>query len=77
MDHSHHAHHDHHSSLPNDSINNILTSTEKTSIVQTFHEHSSSDHNMKMYFHGGFDEIVLFDFWRINSTLGVLNLMPY
>jgi len=36
MDHSHHAHHDHHSSLPNDSINNILTSTEKTSIVQSF-----------------------------------------
>nr|CAD2133388.1 unnamed protein product [Meloidogyne enterolobii] len=71
MDHSHHAHHDHHSSLPNDSINNILTSTEKTSIVQTLHQHSSSDHNMKMYFHGGFDEIVLFDFWRINSTLGL------
>lgn len=72
MDHSHHNH-DHHSSLPNDSTINIITSTEKASIVQTIHEHSPSSehHNMKMYFHGGFDEIVLFDFWRINSTLGL------
>ena len=26
---------------------------------------------MKMYFHGGYNEVILFDFWRI-STLGGL-----
>merc|ERR1712020_493657 len=29
------------------------------------------DDMMKMYFHGGYNEVILFDFWRI-STLGGL-----
>ena len=26
---------------------------------------------MKMWFHGGMDEVILFDFWRINSFAGL------
>ncbi|KAF7634865.1 hypothetical protein Mgra_00005757 [Meloidogyne graminicola] len=72
MDHSHH--HDHHQpSLFNDS-STILTNTENSSIIPEVHEHPIEEHhNMKMYFHGGFEEIVLFDFWRINSFFGLFN----
>ncbi|KHN74632.1 putative low affinity copper uptake protein 2 [Toxocara canis] len=34
---------------------------------------SMSGHSMmKMWFHGGYDEVILFDFWRINSLSGLL-----
>ncbi|VDK44171.1 unnamed protein product [Anisakis simplex] len=31
-----------------------------------------SGHMMKMWFHGGYDEVILFDFWRINSLSGLI-----
>ncbi|CCD66283.1 Copper transport protein [Caenorhabditis elegans] len=46
------------------------------------HEHSShgshaghgghEGHMMKMWFHGGFEEVILFDFWRTDSLFGML-----
>ena len=30
---------------------------------------------MMMYFHGGFNEVILFDFWRINSVGGLVGSM--
>ena len=38
---------------------------------------SSSMHDMmmKMYFHGGYNEVILFDFWRINSIGGLVGSM--
>lgn len=33
------------------------------------------DHMMKMYFHGGCTEVILFDFWRIDSVGGLLGSM--
>jgi copper transporter 1 len=37
---------------------------------------SSGGHMMmKMYFHGGFDEVILFDFWRISSVGGLVGSM--
>ena len=33
------------------------------------------DHMMKMYFHGGYNEVILFDFWRINSLGGLIGSM--
>ena len=36
---------------------------------------SSMDMMMKMYFHGGYDEVILFDFWRINSIGGLVGSM--
>ena len=29
------------------------------------------DHMMKMYFHGGCTEVILFDFWRVDSASGL------
>lgn len=34
--------------------------------------HTHNDHNMKMYFHGGCTEVILFDWWRIDSCFGLL-----
>ncbi|CAD6185215.1 unnamed protein product [Caenorhabditis auriculariae] len=42
------------------------------------HDHGShaasghGDHVMKMYFHGGYEEVILFDCWRIDSLIGLL-----
>lgn len=36
---------------------------------------SSMDMMMKMYFHGGYNEVILFDFWRINSIGGLIGSM--
>lgn len=36
------------------------------------------DHSMmmmKMYFHGGYEEVILFDFWRINTIWGLIGSM--
>ncbi len=30
---------------------------------------------MTMYFHGGYNEVILFDFWRINSVAGLVGSM--
>ena len=36
-----------------------------------------TDHNKnkKMYFHGGYEEVILFDFWRINTLSGLIASM--
>ncbi|VDM62168.1 unnamed protein product [Angiostrongylus costaricensis] len=33
---------------------------------------SHSGHEMKMWFHGGWDEVILFEFWRISSFSGLI-----
>jgi len=33
------------------------------------------DDMMKMYFHGGYNEVILFDFWRISSVGGLIGSM--
>jgi copper transporter 1 len=33
---------------------------------------SAGSHDMKMFFHGGYDEVVLFDLWRISSISGLV-----
>uniref|UniRef100_A0A0N5AKV5 Copper transport protein n=1 Tax=Syphacia muris TaxID=451379 RepID=A0A0N5AKV5_9BILA len=39
----------------------------------SMHGHMMSEHSMmKMWFHGGCEEVILFDFWRINSISGLL-----
>ncbi|CAI5455013.1 unnamed protein product [Caenorhabditis angaria] len=34
--------------------------------------HDHSGHMMMMFFHGGCNEVILFDFWRINSYFGLI-----
>merc|ERR1719273_1988116 len=44
-------------------------------------QHDMSGHGneghmmMMMYFHGGYSEVILFDFWRINSIGGLIGSM--
>lgn len=33
------------------------------------------DHMMKMYFHGGYDEVILFKFWQISTIGGLIGSM--
>lgn len=35
------------------------------------HNHAH-DHTMKMWFHSGYEEVILFDFWRIETLSGEL-----
>lgn len=37
--------------------------------------HSMMDHMMKMYFHFGYNETVLFEFWKVASTSGLIGSM--
>ena len=37
--------------------------------------HGMHGGHMMMYFHGGFNEVILFDFWRINSVGGLVGSM--
>ena len=39
------------------------------------HAEADGNHMMQMYFHGGYQEVILFDFWRINSVGGLLGSM--
>lgn len=34
------------------------------------HLHSGGEHAMKMWFHSGYSEIILFECWQINSLTG-------
>jgi copper transporter 1 len=54
---NHHSHHNHHGS-------------DITSNAAPLHDHSS--HSMRMWFHGGYEEVILFDWWRIESFSGML-----
>ena len=45
---------------------------------QQTHDMSNSNNNMgmmKMYFHFGYNEVILFDFWRIDSVGGLIGSM--
>ena len=35
----------------------------------------SMGHMMMMYFHGGYDEVILFDFWRVSTIGGLVGSM--
>ena len=60
-DHSEHVTHDHSEHITHDHSGHIDHSS-----------HSHMGHEMKMYFHGGSQEIILFDFWRIDSCFGLI-----
>jgi len=67
MDHhsSHHGHDAHHAHDP------------QPEPVSDSMEHMGGHHMdmMMMYFHGGYTEVILFDFWRINSLGGLIGSM--
>ncbi|TRY74947.1 hypothetical protein TCAL_01265 [Tigriopus californicus] len=73
MDHSHHV---------NDAPQNPQLPPANPHMDHSSHtDHSmpvEMDHSMmmmKMYFHGGYEEVILFDFWRISTIWGLLGSM--
>jgi len=56
--------HDHHAVTSSDQSGEIIN-------------HNGMNHGdmMKMYFHGGYTEVILFDFWRISSVGGLVGSM--
>ncbi|MFH4984630.1 hypothetical protein AB6A40_011339 [Gnathostoma spinigerum] len=58
--HSIHHVHEHH----NDDAHEMMTVNEHSGHMMT------EGHMMKMWFHGGCNEIILFEFWRIESYSG-------
>ena len=57
----------------------MMTKNEEPMAMNHDMHHSSMspamDHMMKMYFHGGYEEVILFDFWRINTLGGLIGSM--
>ena len=39
------------------------------------HDHGSMDHMMKMYFHTGYEETILFEDWKISTVGGLIGSM--
>lgn len=72
MDHNHHSNHgsmDHHPTTVggHHNHNDMHHSSEEMTDSHHMQPASAMDHMMKMYFHGGYTEVILFDFWRISS----------
>ena len=71
MEHHDMKHSAHHSSMDHPSVghhhmdHNDMHKEEMG--AHSSHHMPAMDHMMKMYFHGGYTEVILFDFWRINS----------
>jgi hypothetical protein len=58
-----------------DKVKLILYPQLKISITLPTLGHSMGDMMMMMYFHGGFNEVILFDFWRISTLAGLIGSM--
>jgi copper transporter 1 len=90
MDHQHHQHHHpaepqmEHSRMITENHNSNHGESHEN-LVKMPHEmggdmghmsgHSMGDMMMMMYFHGGFNEVILFDFWRISTLAGLIGSM--
>jgi len=76
---SHHQHHQHHPA-PEPQMEHIHSPSHGESHeVQMQHDmsgHGNEGHMMMMmYFHGGYSEVILFDFWRISTLAGLIGSM--
>ena len=75
----HHQHH-HHPASPEPLMehNNLATSQHHGGESHESHNMASASAGhmmMMMYFHGGYSEVILFDFWRISTLAGLIGSM--
>eukprot|EP00095_Tigriopus_kingsejongensis_P005758 snap_masked-scaffold28_size608977-processed-gene-5.7 protein:Tk05758 transcript:snap_masked-scaffold28_size608977-processed-gene-5.7-mRNA-1 annotation:"high affinity copper uptake protein 1" len=84
MDHAHHDHAHHadpgnmdHSGHPMHHHAHVDPSAMSDDpSAEPIMDHSAMGHHMMaMFFHGGFQEVILFDWWRINSVGGLIGSM--
>ena len=71
----HHQHHEMTPSMVQDSHEQAGQHMDH-SMMGTHHGVSPAmDHMMMMYFHGGYNEVILFDIWRISTLGGLIGSM--
>lgn len=84
MSHEHHdgGSHDHHGSMPGMQNQKLSKMEQEMSTLMSdpIHHHlaesaGESHTMMQMFFHGGCDEVILFDWWRINTYGGLVASM--
>ena len=78
MDHHQHQHHHPASPEPLMEHNNLATSQHHGGESHESHNMASASAGhmmMMMYFHGGYSEVILFDFWRISTLAGLIGSM--
>ena len=61
--HDHSGHHNHHHQVPLE---------DRSAEPEPEFRSDGHGHEMKMYFHGGYTEVILFDSWRIDSLGGLI-----
>jgi len=66
--HDHSGHHNHHHQMP-------LEGRSAGADPEPEFRSDGHGHEMKMYFHGGYTEVILFDSWRIDSLGGLIGSM--
>uniref|UniRef100_A0A914XBK9 Copper transport protein n=1 Tax=Plectus sambesii TaxID=2011161 RepID=A0A914XBK9_9BILA len=76
MNHDAHAHHDHHH-LPDAATTDANWPAAAPDVAHhaghgAHGAHGAEGHWMKMWFHCGYEEVILFDFWRIDTLTGLL-----
>jgi hypothetical protein len=76
MDHAHmkHGHMDH-GTMDSQAMDHSAMGHGSMDHDDMGHMGSMSGHSMMMYFHGGYEEVILFDFWRINTVGGLIGSM--
>jgi|ERR1712126_21167 len=75
MDHSMHHNHDMHATVDHDTVHE--NENEVGDEMMENHRMGMNHHDgmMKMYFHGGCNEVILFSFWRISTIGGLIGSM--
>ncbi|KAL3106853.1 hypothetical protein niasHT_010768 [Heterodera trifolii] len=75
--HNHAHHHESHVQIsttslpPANPIDGIVNSLPDLNVHSHGHHHHDHGHAMQMFFHGGFREVILFDFWRTETFYGL------
>lgn len=79
---SHHDHHGHEATVANAAAPppTVAMAHDAALMDDPVHHHlaesaGESHMMMSMFFHGGYDEVILFDIWRINSAGGLIGSM--
>merc|ERR1712126_283577 len=75
MDHSMHHNHDMHATVDHDTVHENENEVGDEMMENHRMGMNHNDGMMKMYFHGGYNEVILFSFWRISTVGGLIGSM--
>lgn len=76
MDHDMHSHHHHQEALSLESSNSAAASSNPMAPCHDMDSHEGMDHmGMSMAFHWGYNEVILFNQWKISTPSGLIASM--